>query len=147
MKHKLIYNVLTVLIAVLFTSAGDAHAAKRTKFQSYVQKSSYETRLKNAASNYALAKADECDMRNTVFQRKRYDILEQPEFFGKAKNPTKGIWIEKVSVFVCGEAHFLDVTVISNKRGRLPKMDVSESKSFEGAKPQEQENFYGEYDF
>lgn len=136
-----------MLLAVLFTSPIDAHASSKSRFQKYVQKTSYVTRLKNVASSYAMKDAESCDMRNTTFERKRYDVLEQPAFKSKSSHPTEGIWIEKVSVFVCGEASFLDVTVISDNKGRSPQFKVSESKPVEGVTHKVQKNFYGDYDF
>lgn len=128
MKNKTIYVILTVLFMLLFTSAHDAWAADKSPFKTYIQKPFYETKLKNAASTYVMARSGQCDVRNTTFARKRYDILQQPVFRTKRLHPFEGIWIEKVTVFVCGNAHALDITVISDKEGRLPKFDVSPSR-------------------
>lgn len=147
MKHRVIYCVLTVLLAVLFTSGHAAHAGTKTQFQKYVFHRAYVTKLKNLASDYALSKEEDCTSRNTIFERKRFDILQQPAFNNKSVHPSEGIWIEKVSVFVCGTAHFLDITVVGNKNGKIPKFDVSESKQPRSDKPKKKPHIYGDYDF
>lgn len=132
---------------VLFTSTGHVHAKKKTPFQSYLQKSFYVKKLKDVASKHAMANADECPIRNTTFARKRYDVIQQPVFKKRRLHPFEGIWIEKVNVFVCGKSHALDITLVANPDGLLPKFDVSPSKALKIKQHEKPQNPYGEYDF
>ena len=143
MDHKLILALIIALVSVLFTSTAYA-APKQTQFQKYVREIFYQKRLKNEASEYALARVS-CPARNTTFGRLSYDVLEKAAFAPKKIHPVKGLWIERVHIFICAKTFELDITVIANAEGKIPQFKISPAKTKSKTSPKKEQHIYGDY--